>query len=162
MNIIKPIKTIASISTLCAVIAFSGVSSVNASDYNTGFDSPWQHQKGGEHRMKRMINALELSEEQQVQIKAVKMQAKEQNKTLRDSMKQFKAAEKRLLQAEAFDEQAYIALHEAHQQTFAKMALTRAKTKHAIFNVLTTEQQKKWLQTMEKRKERLKKYQQKN
>lgn len=159
MNFIKPMKTIASISTLCAVIAFSSVvsiSNVNASNYDASFGSPQQYQKS-KHMMKRMIKVLSLSEQQQVQIEAVKMQATEQSSTLRDSMKQFKGAEKLLLQAEAFDEQAYIALHEAYQQTFAQMALTRAKTKHAVFNILTTEQQEKWLQAMEKRKERFRK-----
>lgn len=153
MNITKPMKTIASISTLCVVIAFSSLSSANASGVDVAFDSPQQYQRS-KHMMKRMIKTLSLSEQQQVQIKAVKTQAKEQSETLRDSMKQFKGAEKLLLQAESFDEQAFTALHAAYQQTFAQMALTRARTRHAIFNVLTTEQQEKWLQTMKKRKKR--------
>ena len=40
---------------------------------------------------------------------------------------------------------------------FTQVALTRAKTKHAIFNVLTTEQQEKWLAKMDKRKKNSKK-----
>ena len=60
------------------------------------------------------------------------------------------AGEKLLIQAESFDEQAYIALHEANQQNFTALALARAKKKHAVFNVLTTEQQEKWLKIMKK------------
>ena len=155
MNIIKPMKAIVSISAVCAVLAFSSISSADTSGSDAGFDSPMHHQKS-KHMMKRMIKGLSLSEQQQVQIKAIRMQAKEQSETQRDSMKQFKGAEKLLLQAEVFDEHAFIALHAAYQQTFAQMALTRAKTKHAIFNVLTTEQQEKWLKKKEKGKERSK------
>jgi len=151
MNITKPMKTIVSVSTLCAVMAFASVASVNASANDRTLESAPFHQKG-KHMMKRMIKVLSLSEEQQVQIKAIKMQTKDQSETLRDSMKQFKGAEKQLLQAETFDEQAYIALHTAYQQTFAEMALTRTKTKHAIFNILTTEQQEKWSTLKEQHK----------
>jgi len=157
MNIIKPVKTMASISALCAVMAFSNIASVDASGYDIPLDSPQHHQKGNKHNkhmMKRMIKVLSLSEQQQVQIKAIKTQAKEQHKLLRGSMKKFKDEEKTLLHTQAFDEQAYTALHAAYQSTFAQMALTRAKTKHAVFNVLTTEQQGKWLKVMEERKEK--------
>ncbi|GAA6173817.1 hypothetical protein NBRC116592_34870 [Colwellia sp. KU-HH00111] len=158
MNLIKPMKTIATTSALCAVIALSSISSVNAASGGNTFDSPRYHQRGGDFgakMQKRMIKKLDLSAEQQVQIDALKAQAKEQNQILRESMKKFKTEEKALLQAEAFDEQAYLALHAAYQSTFAQKALTKAKTKHAIFNVLTTEQQQQWLQLMEKRKAKM-------
>jgi len=156
MNITKRVKTIVSVSTLCAVMAFSSIANAKVSANDMEVDSPKHHQKRAGHSekkmIKQMIKLLSLSEEQQASIKAIKMHTKEQSGTLRDSMKQFKGAEKQLLQAEKFDEQAYIALHSEYQQTFAEMALTRAKSKHAVFNVLTVEQQEKWLQTMEKRK----------
>lgn len=158
MNIIKPMKSIASASALCALMAFSGVASVSAATDDTALDSPRQFQRGGdygEHMQKRMVKKLALSEQQQVQIEALKTQAKEQHETLRDSMKKFKTEERALLQAAVFDEQAYTALHTAYQSTFAQRALTRAKTRHAIFNVLTTEQQEKWVKIMDKRKEKL-------
>lgn len=153
MNIIKPVKTIVSISSVCAVLAFSSMSGVYAADNDFTLDGPEHHQKG-KHMMQRMIKKLSLSEQQQVQVKAIKTKAKEQHEVLRASLKKFKEAEKPLLQAETFDEQAYIALHTSYQEAFAQMALTRAKTKHAIFNVLTTKQQEKWLKIMEKRKGR--------
>jgi len=157
MNITKPMKTIVSVSTLCAVMAFSSVASVNAFADDTAFKSAQFHHKS-KHMMKRMIKVLSLSQEQQIQIKAIKMQAKDQSGTLRDSMRQFKGAEKQLIQAETFDEEAFIALQTVYQQTFAEMALTRTKTKHAIFNILTTEQKEKWSTLKEqhkgKRKER--------
>ncbi len=156
MNIIKPMKSIVSISALCVVMAFSGAASANISGSDAVFDSS-SHYKSSKHMMKRMIKTLSLSEQQQVQIKAIKTQAKEQSKTLRETMKQFKEEEKLLLQAATFDESAYTALQTSYQPTFAQIALTRAKTKHAIFNVLTTEQQEKWQQVKEKRRARSKK-----
>ncbi len=157
MNMIKPMKTMASISALCAVMALSSISSVNASGNDIALDSPRSHQKGGDrrdHMMKRMIKILSLSEAQQTQIKAIKMQAKEQHETIRVAMKEFKREEKVLLQAQTFDEQAYSALHTAYQPIFSQMGMTRAKTKHAVFNVLTAEQQDKWLKVMDKLKEK--------
>lgn len=151
MNIIKPVKTIVSISAVCAALAFTSMSGAYASSNDFALDGQGYHQKG-KHMMKRMTKALSLTESQQTQIKAIKTQAKEQHDVLRESMKKFKEAEKPLLQAETFDEQAYVALHTSYQDTFAQMALTRAKTKHAIFNVLTAEQQAKWISKMDKRK----------
>ena len=153
-------KSIVSTSVLCAVLAFSSIANVNAAADDIALDSPRQYQRGGdfgEHMKKRMIKKLKLTEQQQVQIQALKTQAKDQHEKLRDSMKKFKAEEKVLLQAKVFDEQAYITLHSVYQPSFAQRALTRAKTKHGIFNVLTTEQQEKWLKIMENRKEKFNK-----
>lgn len=151
MNIIKPVKTIISISAVCAALAFSSMSGAYTSDNGFAFDGQGHHQKG-KHMMKRMVKALSLTDEQQVQIKALKTQAKEQHDVFRESMTKFKDAEKALIQADSFDEQAYAALHTAYQDTFSQMAISRAKTKHAMFNVLTTEQQEKWQTKMEERK----------
>ncbi len=160
MNIFRPMKTMASISTLCAVLAIAAVSPVSASGFY-GDKAESRHHQGAEgHRgkmMKKMVKALSLSEPQQEQIKAVKAQAKAQHETLRTAMKEFKTQEKLLLQAESFDEQAYSALHASYQPTFEQMAIARAKTKHAMFKVLTTEQQEKWLKIMKKRKEKARK-----
>lgn len=156
MNMTKPTKTIFSTAAICIVIAFASVASVNASNNDMTYDSQREHQKhqhqGNKHEMKRMTKALSLSEQQQVQIKAIKTKAKEQHQVLRASMKEFKLAEKKLVQTEKFDEQAFSALREAYQPIFAQSALIRVKTKHAVFNVLTTEQQDKWLKIIEHKK----------
>lgn len=153
MNIIKPVKTIVSISALCASLAFSSMSGAYASDNGFSFDGPGHHQKG-KKMMKLMVKELSLTDAQQVQIKALKTQAKEQREVFRESMQKFKDAEKALVQAASFDEQAFTTLHTSYQDTIAQMALARAKTKNAIFNVLTTEQQEKWEEKMEERKEK--------
>jgi len=149
-------KVIASVTTLCTLMAFSGIANANESAM---FDSPRYHQKGGAHRgnmMKRMIKVLSLSEQQQAQIKAIKSQAKEQDKNFHASMRQFRQEVKALVHAETFDEHAFTALQGSYQASFAQAGLAKAKTKHAIFNILTTEQQQKWLAKMEKGKEKIK------
>lgn len=158
MNMTKPTKTIFSTIAVCIVIAFA---SVNASANDIALDAPRDHKghqhqenkhKGHKQKMKRMVKALSLTEEQQVQIKTIKAQEKEQHQSLRTSMEQFKTAEKKLLETEKFDEQAFNALHDTYQPTFKQLALIRVKGKHAIFNVLTTEQQEKWLKIIEHKK----------
>jgi Spy/CpxP family protein refolding chaperone len=156
MNITKPMKTIVSISAVCAVLAFSSISIADVSSDNVETDAPKHHQnkhhKKNHQMMKKMAKYLGLSDEQKSQIKAIKTQDREQQTPLRVELKQFKEAEKLLVNAEKLDESAYIALHASYQQTFAQVELARAKTKNALFNVLTTEQQAKWLSKMEKHK----------
>jgi len=149
MNMIKPAKTIISTVAVCIVIAFASVASVNAS--GIACDVQREHQ-GNKHKIKHLAKVLLLSEQQQVRIKVIKKQAKEQHKVLRESMKQFKIEEKKLLQTKLFDEKAYSALHATYQPIFEQIALVRVKTKHAIFHVLTAEQQVKWLKTIEHHK----------
>ena len=157
MKMIKPMRTITSVSTLCLIMAFTSAFTVNAASDDLSFEPAHHQQKGEIHqksKLKKMFKALSLSEEQKLQIRAIKKQAKEQHKLQSDTMKKFKEEQRALAQAKLFDEQAFIALHEAYQPTLAQMALIKAKSKHAIFNVLTTEQQQKWHKIMEKRKEK--------
>jgi protein CpxP len=161
MNITKPMKTIVSISTMCAVLAFASVSNANVSEDNVDSKSHKHHQKSERHHkgrnmMKKMGKYLDLSDEQKTQIKSIRTQAKAQHEPLRVEMKQFKEAEKLLLQAKVFDEAAYITLHTSYQPTFSQASLAKAQTKNAIFNVLTAEQQVKWVSKMEKRKDKMK------
>lgn len=165
MNMTKPTKTIFSTIAVCIVIVFASVASVNASD-NDVLYAPKEHKghqhqenkhKGHKQKMKRMVKALSLSEEQQVQIKAIKTQAKEQHQILQASMQEFKIEEKKLLQTEKFDEQAFNTLHDTYQPIFKQLALIRVEYKHAIFNVLTTEQQEKWLKMIDHKKGQTKK-----
>lgn len=159
MNISKSLKTLASISTLCAVMAISSTAYVSASDHESIYNSSKHHHKSGErkHMMKHMTKALSLTDQQQADIKVIKEQAKEQYKSLHESKMQFKQEAKALVHAENFDEQAFIALQGSYQASFEQAGLAKAKTKNAIYNVLTTEQKVKWLEIMAKRKGKMKK-----
>lgn len=150
MNIFKSMQSVITLSALSAILVFSSVSSANPANNGAEF-GPVKFHKQSKHMMKRMIKKLSLTDQQQTQIKEIKTQAKTNNETMRDSMKQFRKAVKSLQQAQQFDEQAFAKLHAQYQPTMAKIALSKAKTKHAIFNVLTKEQQTKWLKILEKR-----------
>jgi Spy/CpxP family protein refolding chaperone len=153
----KPMKTILLTVTTCTVIAFASVASVNASPCVSFFDGQrgdgqgYIHQEN-KHKMKRMVKALSLTKQQQEQIKTIKIKASEQGKALKLSMIDFRAGRKELIHAKSFDENAFKALQDKYQVTFSQFALIRAKTKHAVFNVLTTEQQDKWLKIIEQKK----------
>ena len=151
MNMIKSMKTMASITALSTLLLFTSVSSAAVSEDGLVIEPPNHHHKSG-HMMKRMASYLDLTDLQKSELKAIKKQGKVANKSLHDELKQFKEAQKILMQAEEFDEQAYLALHASYQPTFTQLALTKAKTKHALFNVLTTAQQQKWLQKKTQRK----------
>ena len=151
-------RTISIVSALCAALTFSAVS--NAYHFGESRDSVKQEQKMHRHggiNIKKMVKVLELSEQQQTAIKAIKTQAKEQRKTMRATMKEFKTAAKTLIQADTFDEEAFSALQNSYQANFEQAGLERAKTRNAIFNVLSDEQQEKWEKVMERRKAKFKK-----
>lgn len=156
MNITKSTKAIVSAVAVCAVIALANISIVNASTNDGFFDErragQEQRHKGNKHKMKRMIKALSLSDQQQAQIKTIKSEAREQGQALKATMTKFRAAKQALIHAKSFDENAFKALQNEYQATFAQLALIRTKAKHSVFNVLTTEQQNKWLKIIESKK----------
>ena len=96
------------------------------------------------HQLKRMAKKLDLSQAQREQIKAIAHQAKVDGAELKLVMKEFKEKNKVLMQEESFNETAFLLLHQEYQNTLSNIALIKAKTKHAIFQVLTDEQKTKW------------------
>jgi|ETNmetMinimDraft_8_1059916.scaffolds.fasta_scaffold00964_7 protein CpxP len=147
------IRTVSIVSAFCTLLSFPFLS--NAYAFHEGGNSVTTEQgrhHGGKGRMKMMSIVLDLTDVQQEKIKAIKRQAKEQHKANQATMKQFKTQAKALIQAEIFDEQAFSALQSRYQANFEQAGLQRAKTRNAIFNVLNTEQQKKWQKVIQGRK----------
>ncbi|TFV01791.1 hypothetical protein E4T85_21360, partial [Bacillus stratosphericus] len=77
---------------------------------------------------------------------------------LRQQIDHYRAAEQNLLQAPAFDEAAVRNLislreqdREAQRRQHAELELQQLKKRHAVFQVLTPEQQQKWLEEQNKR-----------
>jgi len=104
------------------------------------------------HAMKRMKKHLALTDEQIVSIKSIKAESKVVVEPLREQAKNFYQSAKQLKDNKMFDEGAFTSLYAQYQDTFAQIALQKAKTKHAIYQVLTEEQQQKWDEAKEKRK----------
>ena len=98
------------------------------------------------------IKTAYLSDDQKTQMKSIRQSAKDEAGELRELLTTYKDQVKLLIAAESFDEAAFANLHAEYQANFAQLALLRAKTKHAIFNVLNVEQQEKWQKIMQRRK----------
>lgn len=100
------------------------------------------HHRKGKNRLHRLVKKLDLTDEQRVQVKAIfaNMSAKHKNKS--DELKEQVQS---LMQASEFDEAKFEAIHLKRQEKFEKMALEKAKMRHAIMQVLTPEQQEEFL-----------------
>ena len=98
------------------------------------------------HKMrsfKRIAKKLDLSDEQRVKVKEIFEQAKIKRVTNKEVMKDYKLQVKNLIEAPVFDDEAFNDLHSQYQDKFSEFALLMAKNKHAISQVLTTEQREK-------------------
>lgn len=155
---IKPLITAFALSVLSIVIFFPSISYADHIVDRASFN----HSKGAgynyDRMMKKMVKVLGLNEQQQTEIKQIKVQAREQHSALFESIKLYRNEQASLIHADVFDEQAFIVLHAAYQPSFAQAVLNRAKTKHAIFKVLTVEQQDKWQLFLARKKNGRKKH----
>jgi protein CpxP len=98
------------------------------------------------HKLKKMARFLELTDEQKQQIKSIMQQEKVSMDANKSSITSFKEQMKVIIQAEVFDESAFINLQQGYQQEFTNIALIKAKSKHSIFQILTDEQRDKMKQ----------------
>ncbi len=101
------------------------------------------------HRMQKL---LALTDDQVNEIKAINTESRTQAKALHESAKAFREQVKAEQTSDVFNEALFTETYNQYQETFAKLALNRAKSRHAIFNVLTLEQQAKWQEVLASRK----------
>ncbi len=107
--------------------------------------------KMGKHKFKKMAKHLNLTQEQKEQMKSIRETSREVSLPLREKTKEFFDYAKQLKAQESFDEQGFNAMYSQYQEAFAALALQRAKTKHAMYQVLTEEQKAKMDEYKEKR-----------
>jgi len=96
-----------------------------------------------QHKLKKMARYLDLTSEQRQQAKTIHQQSKESRLVLKGDLKEFHKQSKELVMEENFNEQAFLNLQSQYQETFAQMALIKAKTKHSFIRLLTEEQKEK-------------------
>ena len=113
-------------------------------------ESEERFQRGGKDHFAK----LTLTDEQKTVIKTIKQQAKAQNTQTKQQEMAFRQAERALIASAAFNESAYQALQANYQDEHLQHALLMAKTRHDIWNVLSTEQQAQALAKMEERRAR--------
>ena len=114
--------------------------------------------KMGKHKFRKMAKYLDLTQEQKDQMKSIREASREVSLPLREKAKEFFDYTKQLKAQESFDEQGFNAMYNQYQAAFAELALQRAKTKHAMYQVLTEEQKVKMEELREKRSKRKGKY----
>ena len=147
----KNISVIISSAILTAVLA---VTSVNTFATTVDKDAKEKQHKNHDanghyykmkHHFKKLAKRLNLTDEQQEQIKAIHAEQKENKVTNKEKMIAFRNEVKNLLMSSSFDEQAFLNLHNQQQSQFSQMALARVKAKHAVMQILNEEQQEKML-----------------
>ena len=108
-----------------------------------GFDS--------ERRLDRMTSRLDLSAEQQDQIKAIFDANQAERQALRENMQQNREALRNLMTTDNPNEADIRALAETQGQFKADMIVMKAKTRQAIAAILTDEQKAKMQSMRDKR-----------
>jgi Spy/CpxP family protein refolding chaperone len=142
-----------SVLLISSVLAIS-LTSASASAFTNGLGHEHKHEKGAskhsqkserfmQHKFKRMAKYLDLNDDQRDQAKIIHQEAKESRLALKESLKIFHRQSKVLTMEDSFNEQAFIDMQIEYQETFAKMALIKAKTKNNFIKILTEEQLKK-------------------
>lgn len=131
----------------------------NNEDHNS--KTEMSQQKGENHkhgnmkkRLHRLAKKLDLTAEQRVQVKEIFANMKTQRHDRKDALSGFKEQVKSLVQMSEFDENKFKTIYTAHQASFQAIAMEKAKMRHAILQVLSKEQQQKFL-TMHKRRSNL-------
>ena len=95
-------------------------------------------------KFKRMAKYLELTDEQKEQMKNIRQQAMAEGESYKVALKAYREQVKELTLADNFNESAFTTLQAQYQSNFQELGLLRAKTKHAMMQVLKEEQQSKW------------------
>jgi Spy/CpxP family protein refolding chaperone len=154
------IKPYAAMSVL--VLGISSLS-VNATGHKNEYHNPNMSQEKGEgrdnkqakmkKRFHRLAKKLDLSQEQRSEIKVLFTSMKEGKQAKKATMSSFKARVQPLLQASKFDENKFADIYADFQPSLQKAAMEKAKMRHNILQILTPEQQQKFL-TMRKGKHR--------
>ena len=144
------ISSILTVSAVAAGTAFAGHGKGGACFHGKhmgmghgGFDS--------ERRLERMTQKLDLSAEQQDQIKAIFDANQAERQALRENMQQNREALRNLMTTDSPNEADIRALAETQGQFKANMIVMKAKTRQAIAAVLTDEQKAKMQAMRDKR-----------
>jgi protein CpxP len=148
-----PMKNKLSVLLISSVLAMS-LTSASASAFTNGIALDHKHSKYGskhtqkserfmQNKFKKMARYLDLNDEQREQAKVIHQEAKANSVELKESLKSFHEQSKILTMKDSFNEQAFIDLQNEYQETFAQMALIKAKSKNSFIKILTEEQLEK-------------------
>jgi len=150
-GIIMTKLTMALLSSALILSSLTSPMPVYADQHNNVTDNKaGQHAKhSGERKqqmkrtLKRLAKHLQLTQEQKQQVKNIFKQNQVERMANIEALKGFKDQMKSLMTSTTFDDKVFLDLHSQYQGQFAQVALLRAKSKHAFFQVLNEEQREK-------------------
>jgi Spy/CpxP family protein refolding chaperone len=103
-------------------------------------DNEWRGKhRQGRHEMRAEL--LDLTEEQQEQIEAIRSEERAAHRELREKMQGYSEQMRELTDAGTFDEDAIRAIAEAKAKTQVELAVAKARTHSKIHAIMTSEQQ---------------------
>ncbi|MEP0357728.1 Spy/CpxP family protein refolding chaperone [Paraglaciecola sp.] len=108
------------------------------------------NKKGKHKREGGMFKKLALTDEQKTAVKSIREQARATDKDLRAKLKEFKEAERALITSGDFSSENWLTLSVEYQSDFVAMSVSKANVRHNVWNILTSEQQQKITERIEK------------
>ena len=105
----------------------------------------------------RAAEFVDLTESQREQIKAIAKAEKALVKSFKAEHKENRQAMKEMVQAPTFDEQGFRDALAVNQAQRTELAVTKAKNKNKVWNLLTEEQQQKVVELKDKIRKKMKK-----
>ncbi len=108
--------------------------------------------KNPEKKIRRIVKALDLNAEQQAKLTAMMATNKAQKTANRAQKKMLKAQLAQIIQAEEFDEDAWLAIHADNSQQKLEMQVNKSKARFEMLNLLNAEQREKFEKIMKKTK----------
>ena len=103
-----------------------------------------------EKKMKRLVKALDLNEEQEAKLSAMMQSNKQERGANKAEFMGLKAQLASIVQAKEFDESAWLAVHAQNKQQKLDMAVSKAKSRFDMLSVLSPEQREKFAKIMKK------------
>tara|TARA_R110000744_G_scaffold143851_4_gene255816 strand:- start:320 stop:799 length:480 start_codon:yes stop_codon:yes gene_type:complete len=129
--------------------------SVNATGHKNAYHNPSDghhdiKQRDNQHvtmknRLHRLAKNLDLTPEQRSEVKEIFSGMKAVRQAYKSTMSGFKEQVQSLMQRPEFVENQFEIIYLEHQANFQKMAMEKAKIRHKVMQLLTAEQQQKFL-----------------
>jgi len=121
----------------------------NANANHQGLDGEDSQHIKLKNRLHNLAKKLDLTREQRSEIKQIFAGMRESRQVHKSALSGFKTQVQSMLQMSEFDEQQFATIYTEYQPSLQKAAMEKAKIRHAVMQVLTPEQQQKFL-TMQK------------
>ena len=104
-------------------------------------ENEWQGNHHQQNRHEKVAELLELSDEQQEQIKAIREEGRSATQAMREDMREYQEQMRQLKDEATFDENAIRTIAEEKAKIQVEMAVAKARMHSQIHQIMTPEQQ---------------------